>query len=242
MLSKIPHSPEKIFDEFANDMKAVFANDLVSIVLYGSGAKGEYVYKKSDLNFLVVLTEDGIRNLARAFDLVKKWSKRKVAVPLFVTKEYINSSLDSFPIEFLNMQKYHKLVYGEDVLSGLKIEKDNLRLQCEEQVKGKLLHLREEFLSTLGKKEALKRLIRISVPTFSSLFTALLSLKDIEAPSQKGEILLRTAREFELDESVFEQVMAVRDGRTKLSQEKLIKLVEQYIEEIRKLAMIVDQW
>jgi len=241
-MSKIPRSPEEIFEEFAGDLKAAFADDLVSIILYGSGAKGEYVYKKSDLNFLVILTESGIRNLAKAFDLVKKWSKRKVAVPLFVTREYIDSSLDSFPIEFLNMQKHHKLVYGEDVLTPLKIEHKNLRLQCEEQVKGKLLHLREEFLRTMGKKRHLEQLIGVTIPTFASLFTALLALKNIEPPAKKSEILLKTAEEFALDRNVFDQVLAVREKKTKMDRDGLIKLMESYIEEIRKLAMIVDKW
>ena len=97
-MTKIPQSPEEIFTEFSNNIKQLFNDDLVSIVLYGSGAKGEYVRKKSDINFLVVLTEDGIKKLSGAFALVKKWNKRNVAVPLFLTREYIESSLDSFPI------------------------------------------------------------------------------------------------------------------------------------------------
>jgi len=241
-MSKIPQSPDEIFNDFVYDMKHQFNTDLVSIAVYGSGAKGEYVRKKSDINFLVVLTEDGIKNLSGAFSLVKKWNKRNVAVPLFLTRNYIESSLDSFPIEFLNMKKFHKLVFGEDILSGLKISKQHLRLRCEEQIKGKLLHLREDFLRTLGDKKLLESLLTVTIPTFASLFTALLDYKDIDVPQSKKDTILLTAESFSLNKEIFNGVLAVREKSLKLSKAELVKLTQNYIEEIRKLAKIVDKW
>ncbi len=241
-MAKIPHSPEEIFAEFVSDVKAVFAGDLLSISLYGSGAKGDYVRKKSDINFLIVLTEDGILNLAKCFGLVKKWGKRNVAVPLFMSKEYLQSSLDSFPIEFLSMQQNHKLVYGEDVLKDLQISKEHLRLEFEEQIKGKLLHLRKEFLATGGDKRRLTRLISVTVPTFASLFTALLTLKGIEPPKEKEAVLYKAAEALGLEQDVFRQIIAVRNNSIKLSATELVALMEEYIAEIRKLAFTVDKW
>jgi len=241
-MTKIPQSPEEIFAEFSNNIKQLFNDDLVSIVLYGSGAKGEYVRKKSDINFLVVLTEEGIKKLSGAFALVKKWNKRKVAAPLFLTREYIESSLDSFPIEFLNMKKFNKLVYGEDILSGLEISKDHLRLRCEEQIKGKLLHLREEFLRTLGNKRLLESLLAATIPAFVSLFTALLEYKDINIPKTKRDTIIQTAESFSLNKEIFDRVLAVREKTLKLSKNELIQLTQDYIEEIRKCAKIVDKW
>ena len=241
-MAKIPHSPEEILEEFVSDVKVVFTEDLLSVILYGSGAKGEYVRKKSDINFLIILTENGILNLAKCFGLVKKWDKRNVAVPLFMSKEYLQSSLDSFPIEFLSMQQHHKLVYGEDVLKDLHISKEHLRLEFEEQIKGKLLHLRKEFLATAGNKRLLVRLISVTVPTFASLFTALLTLKDIEPPKEKDAILYKAVEALGLDREVFRQVIAVRGNGLKLSENELVTLMEKYIAEIRKLAFTVDKW
>jgi hypothetical protein len=50
-MAKIPQKPEAIFSEFTKDYKRAFAADLLSIVLYGSGASGHYIPGKSDLNF-----------------------------------------------------------------------------------------------------------------------------------------------------------------------------------------------
>jgi predicted nucleotidyltransferase len=241
-MAKIPRSPDEIFSDFVADLKEVFLDDLVSVILFGSGAGDDYVFKKSDLNFLVVLSEKGIEKLDKGFDLVKKWGRRRVSPPLYVTEEYVRSSLDSFPIEFLNMQRRHILVHGKDVLKKLKVDRDNLRLECEAQVKGKLLHLREEFLKTLGRKKPLQNLVSMTVPTFASIFTALLIFKDIEPPAGKEEILLKTAETFELNRDVFQRVMEVREKRRTLSRNELIELMRNYISEIRRLTKIVDGW
>jgi hypothetical protein len=241
-MAKIPHSPDEIFSEFVSDNRAVYGEELIAIILYGSGVGNEYVYKKSDINFLVVLSEKGIEDLSRCFHLIRKWSKKRVAVPLFLTREYIASSLDSFPIEFLNMQRHYKVVYGEDVLAPLEIPRENLRLQCEEQLKGKLLHLRKAFLTTTGKRKALQNLLSVTVPTFVSLFTAILTLAGAEPSATKSEILRQTAEQFGLDGDVFRSVLAVREKSVKYTGDTLIALTQNYISEINKLTMIIDKW
>ena len=239
-MAKKPKSPKDVFAEFTHDIKQAFAEDVVGIHLYGSGAKGEYDPKHSDINFMVVLTEPGIQKIDQYIPFMKKWNKRGVAVPLFLTRNYIESSLDAFPIEFLNMQKYNQPVYGENVLESLDIDPKDLRLKCEEQIKGKLLHLREEFLRTGGRKRLVKQLLDATVPAFSSIFTALLHLKDVTPPARKKDTLLKSAQEFGLDESVFNKVLQV--NALNPGKDELYELCKRYIEEIRKLAKIVDKW
>ena len=150
-MSKAPGNPEEIFQAVVKDYQSIFGSDLLSIILYGSGARGEYIPQKSDINFLILLSENGIDNLSKAFEVVSRGHKSRVSTPLFLTKNYIQASLDVFPIEFLNLKSYYQVVYGEDVLQGLVIEKKFVRLQCEREIKGKLLQLRQQFLETKRK-------------------------------------------------------------------------------------------
>ena len=103
-MAKTPLKPEAIFKEITADFKNAFEDELISIILYGSGARQDYTPGRSDINFLIVLTPKGIDNLFGAVDAVVKWKKRNVATPLFMTWEDIRASLDSFPVEFLNMK------------------------------------------------------------------------------------------------------------------------------------------
>ena len=59
-MSRIPKNPEEIFPDIIKDCSALFADDLVSIILYGSAASGDYVSGKSDINLMIVLSDAGI--------------------------------------------------------------------------------------------------------------------------------------------------------------------------------------
>ncbi len=240
-MSKIPQRPEDIFEAFRDDLKKTFGDDLKGLILYGSGARGEYVPGRSDLNFLVILSDAGIDHLDRAFGIVSSWSRRRVAIPLFMTKSMILQSLDCYPVEFLNMQLHYVPVYGEDVLRGLAFNRSNLRLQLEREMKGKLLHLRTGFLETQGKDKALATLIAVSLTAFLSLFTALLYLKGIAAPRDRRELIRETALATGLDGNIFEKCLDIRENTRNPRGAEALAFFKSYLHEVGKLCDIIDK-
>lgn len=239
-MARYPEKPEEVFEDITADYVGVFGGDLVSILLYGSAAGGDYRPGHSDLNFLIVLTEAGIERLDRTFKTVERWRKRRVAVPIFVTETYVQSSLDVFPIEYLDMQRRHVTVHGRDVLEGLSFDPEHVRLQCEREIKGKLLLLREGFLETGGKGRRLKELIAQSLPAFAAIFEALLYLQGAEIPTRKADVFKQGAESLELDAGVFETLASVREERSKPDEAQLNRLFKDYLREVRKLASIAD--
>ena len=119
-MSTISEKVEKIIRQFSEDISKVFGDEVISIILYGSAVSKEFNPKKSDLNFLVVLTPEGIERIDKVQKLYSKWAKKRITLPLFLTKEYINASVDTYPIEFFNMQCSYRVIQGEDVLKDLK--------------------------------------------------------------------------------------------------------------------------
>jgi predicted nucleotidyltransferase len=240
-MAKAPQKPEEIFPEFINDYQEVYGTDLFSIVLYGSGARGDYIPGRSDLNFLIVLTEDGIKGLHRAFKVVAKWHGRRVATPLFMTQDYIATSLDTFPLELLNIKRDYHVVWGKNPLTKIRIRKRQLRLQLEREVKGKLLQLREAYLASNGWKRNLVAVASQSLTAFISIFQGILYLREKENPHQKGAIIKAIAAETGLATEPFEQLLEIKEGKSRLSVKKMKGLMENYIEEIRCLAFWVDE-
>jgi predicted nucleotidyltransferase len=235
------NKPEEIFAEISEDFKNIYGEGLVSIILYGSGAGDDFVPGKSDLNFLVVLPEESIDHLDMALETVARWRKRNVATPLFMTKNYIESSLDSYPLEFLNMQKNHVLVYGEDVLKEISFEARYLRLQCEREIKGKILHLREGFLETAGKHKRINELIKASITAFISIFNGLLCLKGVEIPRTKEDIIRSVANEIPVNGEIFLKCLDIKQGNKNFSSPEIKEIFRTYLMEVRKLWAIVDK-
>lgn len=240
-MGKIPNRPEEIFAELKQDYTALFGDDLVAIILYGSGARGEYVPKKSDINLLIVLSDKGIERLGDATDAVAKWRKRNVRVPLVMTRGYIQSSLDAFPLEFFNIKSAYQVIQGEDILKDVVIQKEDLRLQCERELKAKLLLLRESFLEANNKSHLLRELVAQSLSAFISIFKALLYLKGDEVPEKNEAVLSATVQSFGLDREIFQTLWYIKRGEKKSDRGALKEIVQKYISEIRGLSTQVDQ-
>ena len=137
-MARIPKKPEEIFAEITEDYRQIFGVHLLSIILYGSGAGEDYLPGKSDLNFLITLTDQGIERLDRVLERVARWRKRNVAIPLFMTRSDLQGSQDSYPIEFLNMKRHYIVVSGADVLAELNFDRCHIRLQLERELRGSL--------------------------------------------------------------------------------------------------------
>jgi predicted nucleotidyltransferase len=240
-MSKIPDDPKDIFAAIRDDYKGLFGDDLISIILYGSAARGEYTNGASDINFMIVLSEHGIESLEGAFRVVARWKKRNVATPLFLTEDYVRTSLDVFPIEYLNFQNAYEVVHGKDILKDLTFDPRFLRLQCEREIKGKLLLLREAFLETQGKGRHLQQLVGQSLRALIAIFCGLLFLEGKDLPRDSREVVRQVCEIFELDGGLFEKLLAIRGRNMKPGADEMTGLFQAYLKEMQRLWKRVDR-
>jgi len=148
--------------------------------------------------------------------------------------------VDVYPIEFLDMQEQHRLLAGEDVLKDLKISQGNLRLQCEQELKGKLLHLRRSYLETKGDARRLEELMLASLKPFGIILRNLLRLQIGQPPREFLEVLNETERVFSLDLEAFREVYQLKLGHRRLERLEAVLLFESYLNEVQALAQKAD--
>ncbi|MCG3119861.1 MAG: hypothetical protein ALAOOOJD_02398 [bacterium] len=240
-MKKFPEAPENIFTEYIADWQAAFGREVESIILYGSAARGEYVAGKSDINFLVTLTPAGILKLRQAVEITQKWRSRHVQIPRVLTRDYIQASVDSFPIEFLDMKLHHRVVFGANPLVDLQISPPNLRLQLEREFKGNLLHLREGLLGTGHDRDGLRNLLLRTIRAFAALFEAFLFYKHETIPHTHKEIFQKIADLTVLDGGFIAPLFRLQEKKENLYREELWKLMEDYINQIEKLTIYIDR-
>ncbi len=232
---------QKTADAFLQDICQAFGDSLRSVILYGPATRGEIFKDRPYINFMVVVEDNTPSSLARCAGQVKKWRKRLIATPLFLNPGYIGRSLDTFPLEFMDMKVSYRVLHGEDVLEDLTFEAEDVRRQCERELKGKLLHLRAEYLAIRGDTKLLVDLIHRSLNTFRLVFSGLLFLKGREVPEATRDMMDAISEEYGLSASLFKQLNGVMNGDIKVRETEADKLFDLYIEELDKLLESIDE-
>ena len=163
--------------------------------------------------------------------------RSRFARPLFMDKAYIESSVDSFPIEFLNMKSCHKVVHGEDVLTNLDIRHEHLRLQVERELKGKRLHLMQQWLAARKSAAHLQRLLGLSLADLAPIFRAFLTLRGQTVPADRLSVFSAVDNAAGLGDGVFKRTMeAFLSG----NKERIAAVFSEYADAVKKVCGIVD--
>lgn len=209
-LSNVPPNIQTIIEPFLLDVLTNYKENIISIYIIGSTVTKDFHAKYSDINTLIVVKENKIPFFDFIATLGKRYGKKKIRAPLIMTSDYINRSLEVFPLEFLEMKLINKLVYGDDVLKDVKIEKADIRLQCERELKGKLQHLCQGYIKSMGDNKTLTDLFVGSLSGYFPLFRGILFLYGHEIPTVKGDVLYALNECCDVDINVFKTLMDVR--------------------------------
>ncbi|MEN3013504.1 MAG: nucleotidyltransferase domain-containing protein [Endomicrobiia bacterium] len=231
---------QKILENFIQEIKNSLGKKLKSITLYGSKASQEDT-KYSDYNILIIADDLKITDLNNLTKPVKKWVKHGNPPPLiFDTKTFL-SSVDVFPIEFLDIKQNHKILYGENIVEKIEINFKNLRHECEFELKSKLLKLKQLYILTGGKKQKLKKLLIESISTFLVLFKSVIQLLQKQVPAKKTEVLEVIKNEIlGINIQPFEKILNLKQDKKETKEYNLQELFEQYTKEIEKVIDFVN--
>ena len=204
-------------DDLVTQLRSAYGTHLSAVVLYGSGAAGEHIPKKSDYNVLVLLDQVESATLSASSAVARAWHDAGNPPPMTMTVSEWRRSSDVFPMEYADILDRHRVLHGAAPFDGIVVSKDHLRLQLEQQVLGKLLQLRQGALlaGTDGKRQL--ELITASLSTMMVLFRAVLRLHG-DAPEADNVALARhVAALAEFDATPFVRAVQHVRGENKLS-------------------------
>ena len=234
---------EHQFAAFIDDLKSTHQRNLASVILYGSAAAGDFVPAESDHNILIALHEITPKDLRNAHACVREWVRLGHPVPVYFTVSELQNAADVFPIEFHQMEKARKVLYGRDVLAALKISDAFLRHQVEYELRSKLLLLRRQYIPASATVDGLLSLMSDSLPSFATLFGAVLLLHGYDAPARKHETVALTVDRLNLDGGIFERIFNIREHNyaKTLDEKGANELFADYMVQIEKVIESVDK-
>ena len=227
-------------DRMVADLKGALGGGLVSVVLYGSAARGDYQEKTSDFNLLLVLRDLDPATLEALAPALRRWARRGHPAPRLFTPALIAESADVFPIEMLDLKNCRVVLHGEDTLAGVEVGRDNLRLQCEREMRAKLMRLREGYIESHDRPRELRRLLTSSYTTFIALFRGCLFLLGGEVPLHNAGVVSAFCARAGLEASAFEGVDRLKRGESADGDMKTV--FSSYYQELTRAVGKVDRF
>jgi hypothetical protein len=245
--------PEQAVEKLRADLERVLGPRLLALVVYeGHGARGDLPGADEAaggtqtpaaharlVHTLVVAERLDAGDLARLAPLAADWDKAGLALPLFFGRQELARSLDAFPLEFAQILARYRVVLGDDPLAGMAVQKDDLRRACEAQVKSHLVHLREGYLQTAGKRSEVARLVTASTMPLRALLVNIARLHGVH-PRSGDDLAVFLEQRLHVPAAELQPVLALADQRD--TGGNAAALFPGYMQAMERLARLVDEW
>jgi hypothetical protein len=224
---------KELWLKFAKEFQSVWYSEILQIALYSHDCPTGKV--------IIILKEDSNNILLKSKDIIKSVLKKKLPMPLILSKKYIETSLDSFPLEFLNIvSDYENLIMNEDVLKDIFIDKSDVRLEMERELKGKWLHIKMAFLNQSGNYKKLIEVIKISMNSIFPILKGLIYLLDSEIPVKDLDIIKLADKKTDFSIDTFVLGFELLHNKTKMDKNEIIPFFTKFTLQLKNLMKFVD--
>ena len=231
-----------------HDLREIFGSRVQSLVVYGihahhaaqsTAGQGPGDAAPALVHTLTVVDSVGHDDLRACSARLAVWHDAGLATPLVLTAEEFARSLDAFPFEFSGILADHTVVSGKNPFEGLRVESADLRRACEVQARSHLLHLRQGYMETRGRGDALAVLVVRSADAWVSLLQNIVRLEGL-AGLDRAAAGRHVERALNVTNGVEDIVKLV--GVKEISSAEALRLFPPYLDAAERLTKYVDRW
>lgn len=233
----------KKLDKFLEDIKKVFGSKLKSVFIYGSKANAELL--DNDINLMVIAENVTGEDLQKCSKSVREWmgafwEKNKNPLPVFMgEKEWFNS-VDVYAMEYSDIKANHKILYGENLICSLNIKKEDLRLQCESEMKNLLMRFRGSYIVCASDYRAVNKSLIPVIKTINAIFKAVLRLKEIEVSKSPYDNLNKICEIVDIDKSFYEKLLCAKEKHCGFSKKETYAIADEAVVQMDKLLEYIN--
>jgi len=175
-------------------MKKDFSDVLGSLTSIKPHLVQVAAYTSSGPRCVIILDREPPHLLDGLSPLRDYCNKRNLLFPLVITTTFVEKSLDSFPLEFLDIitGNYQNLYSTEDLLEKLQFERSDVLLQIERELKSKWLLTRLSVLEGSSKPKAIAEVMHLSIRSILPALKGFCYVHDRPVPQSLPELLAQT--------------------------------------------------
>lgn len=229
-------------DELTAQLRAAWGEALQSVVLYGSAATEEGRVSQARCDVLVIVDRLDLARLQAAGAVVRAWTDAGHPPPMTMTAEEWRGSVDIFPMEYADILERHRVLHGLPPFEGIHVRRGDMRSQLENQVMGKLLHLRQGVLAAGGDAKRQLELLEVSKSAILVLCRATLRLHELTPPADAETVALDTGRVAGFDPEPFVRVVRHVQKKVKLAPADVGGVLAGYVGAVEQLKRHLDQF
>jgi predicted nucleotidyltransferase len=232
---------ESQLKEFLDRIQPAAGANLVSVVLYGSAATGEFRPGQSDLNILCLVNHADAKDLESLHGISEWWIKKGNHPPLIFTRDELTRSADVFAIELLDMKASHRILFGPDFLTDLEVPLHLHRLQVERELRTNWLRLRQAIIAAPLTEKSHLALMTNSLSTFCSLFRHAVFALGEKVPATKREAITAAAKLTAADATPFHQLLDLRESKLDAKSIQVEPSLRSYLLFVESITNEIDR-
>ena len=178
----LPPEVQTILDDFVGAARDSFAQDLLSIVLFGSGAEGK-LRPTSDVNLVLVVAKFE-RSIADRLRQPLRLAHSAIQLqPMFLLPDEISRAADLFAAKFSDILRRRVILFGPDPFAEISVSRDAEILQLKRQLMNLALRLRTAYIVQSLREEQLTRVVAAAIGPCRVAAAVLLELEGTPSSS-----------------------------------------------------------
>lgn len=193
-LSAVDPAMREPLRRYAERLRLHAGDKALSLTLFGAVASSPFdASRQTASNVLVLESVDlgVLRNLAAEGH---DFGGMAIAAPLVMTPVFIRASLDTFPLELMEIKQRRLVLFGDDYFASLEFQPEHVRLQCERELKTLAIGIRQGLVTSAGRDKDLARIAAQSSGGLVRTLRGLLWLKEMEGPQTGAALAAEVSR------------------------------------------------
>lgn len=240
-LAGLPPDVASALGDLRAAARAALGEQLVSMVLYGSGAEGR-LRATSDVNIILILSAFDAERLAQLRDPLRVAEAAIRLRPMVLLEGEIRTAAEAFAEKFSDILRRRRVLYGQDPFAGVAIPREVVLARLGQVLLNAVLRMREQYLLRSPREEQLARALADAAGPLRSCAATLLGIEGHPAETPKAA-LQRLAASFGATrwEQALSALSEARDrqllppGAAQQAFLDLIRLAEAMREHVQRL-------